>query len=152
MGIDIYSLNIYHKSSKPLWTTHFYFVFTTLNTNLCISIRFYSATYCLLMWFPIDSFAFVLVAYQNETDSLARKRYFRMLSEIDFIYSYRVGISVKRHLSTNIPQTSSVAFHLQNRIDICFVEIFWKFTMKKYACHIISLKSKIFNLQLTSIQ
>ena len=37
------------------------------------------------MLFPIDPFAFVLVAYRNEAESLARKRYFRMLSEIDLL-------------------------------------------------------------------
>ena len=73
----------------------------------------------------MGSFAFVLVEYQNERDGLARERYFRMLSEIDFIgsYLYEEEISAEPQLSTNMSRTSCAACQQQNRIDICFVEI-----------------------------
>ena len=61
----------------------------------------------------MESFAFVVVEYQNERDGLEREKYFRMLFETDFIGSYfcRAVISTK------------TVFHQQSRIDIRFVEI-----------------------------
>ena len=88
----------------------------------------------------MESFAFVLVEYQNERDGLAHERYFRILSEIDVIGSflYRAGISAEPQLSINLSRTSCVTFHQQNRIDICFVEILFFENLPQKKEHVIS--------------
>ena len=52
----------------------------------------------------MESFPFVLAEYKNERDDLARERYFRMLSDIDFIgsYFYRGEISTEPQYTPKI--------------------------------------------------
>ena len=94
----------------------------------------------------MEFFAFVLVEHQNEKDCVAHEKYFRMLSEIDFIdfYFHRAGISAELHLSSNIPRPSFATFHRQDRIDICFTEKPFFENLPRKGFHIASLKSEVF--------
>ena len=87
--------------------------------------------------FPMESFAFILVEYQNEKD-VTYERYFRMLSEIDIIdfYFYRAEISCwtasfEKYTPSIVRDFSSTK---QNRHMFCWNTLFWKSTTKKRTC------------------
>ena len=115
------------KNFRVLWNTHIY-LFITVDNKLCVSLRFFKATYY-FQWNPL----LLLNIFSN-----AIWNWFHWLISL---WSGNIcWTATFEQYTTSIirdfPPTK------QKRHMFCWNILFWKFTTSKRTSHLISLKSK----------